>query len=61
MVSWLWWLCCAEAFAEPKSNEPGAAAPTRRIRIMSRLPALFVACWAVSLVVHVLLWGKPLG
>ena len=61
MVSWLWWLCCSEAFAELRSIEASAAAPTRRIRIMSWLPALFVACWAVSLVVHVWLWGQPLG
>lgn len=61
MVSCLWWVCCSEAFAELRSTEASAAAPTRRVRIMSWLPALFVACWAVSLLIHLWLWRQPFG
>jgi hypothetical protein len=62
VISSLWWVCCSEARAElHPPNSDAAAAPTRRIRIMSWLPAFFVACWALSVVVHVVLWGQPLG
>jgi hypothetical protein len=60
VISCLWWVCCSEAIAELKSSNSDAAA-TRRIRIMSWLPIVFVACWALSVVAHVMLWSQPLG
>jgi hypothetical protein len=34
---------------------------SRRIRIMSWLPVIFVMCWILSVVAHLMLWNRPLG
>jgi hypothetical protein len=59
----MWWVCSLEAFAERRSASPDPAAGilSRRSRIMVWLPAFFVVCWFVSVVVHVMLWNQPLG
>ena len=63
IVSGMWWVCSHEAFAErkPAGASEGIAAHSRRIRIMHWLPLFFVGSWVVSLVIHVVLWSKPLG
>ena len=61
MVSCLWWACCWEAFAELRQPDSGGPPPKRRVRIMSWLPPLFAASWALSLIVHLMLWGQPIG
>src|SRR5262245_1577462 len=63
IVSVLWWICSWEALAERRRANPDAlaVAHSRRIRIMAWLPVFFVACWAVSVVAHVILWSQPLG
>jgi hypothetical protein len=63
IVSVLWWICSWEALAERRPADTGPAADphSRRVRIMTWLPIFFVACWVVSLVVHVVLWSQPLG
>lgn len=65
VVSVLWLICSREALAELQSDdgetEKEAAALSRRIKIMSSLPAFFIVCWIVSVIAHVLLWGRLLG
>lgn len=62
IVSALWWTCSLEALAERRKADTGAAvAHSRRVRIMTWLPVLFVTCWVVSLVMHAALWNQPLG
>lgn len=62
VVSILWWISSREALADRRSTHDSAlTAPSRRIRIMSWLPAFFVASWTISLVGHLLLWRQPLG
>jgi hypothetical protein len=62
VVSLKWWVCSHEALAElRRSHAEMAATPSRRIRIMYWLPIFFAACWLVSIVAHVMLWGQPLG
>lgn len=63
IVSVLWCVCTREAMAERHPADPTATVvgPTRRVRIMAWLPVFFVACWVVSLVAHLILWGQPLG
>ena len=60
VVSALWWVCSSEALAERRPAAE-AAAHSRRIRIMTWLPIIFVVSWVVSAVAHVVLWGQPLG
>jgi hypothetical protein len=63
IVSLLWWVCSWEALAErrPDGTAPAATPGSRRVRIMTWLPLVFVASWAASVVAHLALWGKPLG
>jgi len=63
IASGLWWICSWEALTDRGSPETGAAAGShsRRVRIMTWLPVLFVVSWVVSLVAHVYLWSQPLG
>lgn len=63
VVSGLWWVCSREAFGELRAGGtgPGPAPLPRRVHIFHWLPAFFLACWAVSLVAHVVRWGRPLG
>jgi len=64
VISVMWWVSSREAAADRShAAAAGEAAPvgSRRGRMMQWLPVFFVWCWAVSLVGHLLLWGKPLG
>ena len=63
IVSALWWVCSWEALAERRPADTAIAGGphSRRVRIMTWLPIFFVACWAVSVVAHVILWTRPLG
>lgn len=64
VISGLWWVCGREAYAELAAAgppDPAPPRPPRRVRIFLWLPAFFMACWAGSLVAHLLLWGQPLG
>jgi hypothetical protein len=63
IVSILWWISSQEALSErrPADAESTDRPHSRRVRIMTWLPIFFVGCWVVSLVVHVVLWSRPLG
>lgn len=62
IISGMWRICCQEALAEPQSPQTVEhAPPSRRIRIFSWLPLLFVVGWMVSLIAHLVLWSRPLG
>jgi hypothetical protein len=63
IVSALWWISGWEAIAERRPTDTGAEGKphSRRVRIMTWLPIFFFACWAVSLVEHLVLWSRPLG
>ncbi|HUQ70826.1 MAG TPA: hypothetical protein VM165_14950 [Planctomycetaceae bacterium] len=63
IISVLWWICSREAMAEQKPASPTAeAAPhPRRTLILSWLSLVFVVGWLVSMVIHALLWNRPLG
>lgn len=62
LISGLWWACSREAFAELKASDPGpGCTSSRRVRILHWLPVFFVAGWAASLVVHLVIWNQPLG
>jgi hypothetical protein len=63
IVSVLWWICSHEALAERRAaiNEKRIASHSRRIRVLYSLPALFVVGWISSLVIHLILWNRPLG
>lgn len=63
IASLLWWVCSWEALAELRQINPAATqgVRVRRTRIMAWLPVFFVGCWVVSLVMHLLLWSRPLG
>lgn len=63
IVSGMWWASSQEAAAErpPADPGPGSAGHSRRVRIMTWLPVFFVVSWAVSVVTHLVLWGRPLG
>lgn len=63
VISGLWWVASREAFGERQGDETPAVGRThsRRVRIMTWLPAIFVACWCLSIVVHLMLWNRPLG
>lgn len=62
VISVLWWICSWEAFAERRpSSAAFRAAHSRRVRIMSWLPVFFAFGWLLSVVVHILLWSRPLG
>jgi hypothetical protein len=63
VISVLWWICSREALAErrPPNTNAEAAAHSRRVRIMSWLPMLFIVGWAASVVEHILIWNRPLG
>jgi len=63
VISVMWWVCSKEALAErrPPTADAGAAGHSRRIRIMSWLPIFFSVSWALSVIIHVWLWGQPLG
>jgi hypothetical protein len=63
VISGLWWVCSREALAGRHSSGPdhGVSTRSRRVRILSWLPVCFVAGWALSLVIHVVLWSQPLG
>jgi len=60
VVSVMWQICSREALNE-HYPEGSQNLPPRRIRIMSSLPVFFIVCWLLSLVAHLMLWGKPLG
>jgi hypothetical protein len=63
VVSVLWWISSWEALAEQTASNvaPKASMLSRRIRIMSWLPVIFVMCWILSVVAHLMLWNRPLG
>lgn len=62
-IALLWWVCSHEALVErqPPDATGKTVSHSRRIRIMSWLPAFFTFAWAASVIAHVLLWTKPLG
>lgn len=62
-IAILWGVCSHEALEErqPPETKEQAAQHSRRIRIMSWLPAFFTIAWAASVIAHVILWSKPLG
>lgn len=60
VVSVLWWTCGREALAERKAGAPDGR-HTTRTRVMAGLPVLFAAGWALSTVVHLMIWSQPLG
>jgi hypothetical protein len=62
VVSVMWWVGSWEALTEwLRANPEAKATHPRRIRVLSWLPPFFVVCWAVSVVIHILLWNNPLG
>ncbi len=62
VISGLWWVSSREAFGERQSDKPSVGPPhSQRVRIMTGLPAIFVVCWSLSIVVHLWLWNRPLG
>ena len=63
IVSVMWWVCSREAIAESDAEGPVKSTPgrSRRVRIMTWLPFFFLVAWAISTVVHGLLWNRPFG
>lgn len=61
LVSSLWWTSTHEIFAERETLEPPPLKYPRRIRILYWLPVIFTVSWAISLIAHLMLVGKPLG
>lgn len=56
-----WWIAAREAFAEVSPKPADGQPPPRRIQILCQLPIVFILGWALSLVVHLSLWNRPLG
>jgi hypothetical protein len=63
IISGLWWICSTDAFADHLSAEPvpPKGFPNRRMRLLSWLPFIFITGWFLSLVIHLLVWNRPLG
>jgi hypothetical protein len=63
LISVMWWVCSREALAERKAAGTDAESPrhSRRVRILFWLPVFFMVGWSLSLVIHSLLWNKPMG
>jgi hypothetical protein len=63
VISVLWWLCSREALDEHTAGQPDNAprAPSRRLRVMSVLPAFFIICWLLSIIGHIMLSNRPPG
>lgn len=57
IVSLMWCVCSFEALA----HHPVEAGTRLRTRIMVGLSFLFITGWAGSLIVHAILWSRPLG
>lgn len=56
-----WWIAAREAFAEVRPTTADNPQPPRRVRVLCQLPIVFVIGWAISTVVHLYLWNRPLG
>jgi len=63
LISMMWWVCSHEALAERKAavTEHETQRHSRRVRILSWLSIFFLVGWSVSLVIHCLLWNKPMS
>jgi hypothetical protein len=56
-----WWIAAREAYTEVSPTSADGQPPPRRIQILCQLPIVFILGWALSLVVHLYLWNRPLG
>jgi hypothetical protein len=61
VVAAMWWFCSREALLEADLAEGATNRFSRRTRILAWLPILFMFCWLVSLVAHLVLGRQPLG
>jgi hypothetical protein len=60
VVSSLWMVCSLEALSETVLKQPEIVR-TLRIQTLAWFPLVFIVGWLVSVVVHLLLLGRPLG
>jgi len=60
IVSILWQVCSLEAMSVSAGD---ASTPLRTVRrqVLGLLPLVFIVGWFGSTVIHLLLWGYPLG
>jgi hypothetical protein len=58
IVSIFWWVCSREALAD---TVPTTTRQPNRTLLLSWLAIVFVVGWLVSLIAHLILWGRPLG
>lgn len=63
IISVMWWVCSREALSEAgvQRGEPILSPHPRRTRMLAWLAQVFIIGWFLSLIVHLLLWSRPLG
>jgi hypothetical protein len=61
VISLLWWFCSREAYREDFAATTNQRATPQRIAVLLWLAVIFIAGWLLSLIVHLILIGRPLG